>query len=74
MYKHDSKSKINKEISELHEAKKRKLETKTTKNDNFMVDALDHFKFNIFEPIIEEVIEKVEQVEQEEKARTWLNR
>ena len=39
-----------------------------------MVDALDHFKFNIFQPIIEEVIEKVEQVEQEEKARTWLNR
>ena len=70
MYKHDSKSKINKEISQLPEAKKQKLETKTAKNDNFMVDALDHFKFNIFQPIIEEVSEKVELVEQEEKART----
>ena len=70
MYKHDAKMKINKEISQLHEAKKQKLETKTTKNDNFIVDALDHFKFNIFQPIIEEVIEKVEEVEQEEKART----
>ena len=39
MDEHDAKMKINKEISQLHEVKKQKLETETTKNDNFMVDS-----------------------------------
>ena len=73
MDEHDSKMKINKEISQLHEVKKQKLETETIKNDNFMVDSLDHFKFNIFQPIIQEVIEKVEQIEQEENLTKNLN-
>ena len=73
MDEHDAKMKINKEISQLHEVKKQKLETETTKNDNFMVDSLDHFKFNIFQPIIQEVIEKVEQIEQEENLTKNLN-
>ena len=38
-----------------------------------MVDSLDHFKFNIFQPIIQEVIEKVEQIEQEENLTKNLN-